>query len=255
MIVEYRWALTDLKVVEGAQIDPFYQIVLQKFTTKLAEIGFGVVESRVPDDAPIELLAYQPTRLFRAGLNQWPIFQIGPGIFVANIVPPYNGWSSFTPHIEQGLSKLYECYPEEFMVPQKATLRYLNAFQSSHGMVSQSSYIRNTLKLACELPEQIVSAAEGGLNEILETGHVRFSLASPANALGRIIWGAGRHNNEEAVTLELRVEISVSRERTPSYVISVLNDAHSAISAWFEALVSDDLRGHFGDRQEVMDVD
>jgi uncharacterized protein (TIGR04255 family) len=243
--------LTNLKIVEGVQIDPFYPMLLQKFTAAMAETGFGIVESRVPDDAPIELLAYQATRMFRQAANQWPVFQIGPGVFTANVVPPYGGWSSFVPHIEKGLSKLYSSYPDEFMLPQRATLRYLNAFKSSHGMSSPPTFIRNCLKLVCPLPDQIVSAAEGGKDAILQTGNIRIPLAIIPNATGRILWGAGRHNNEEAVTLELRVEMSATGEKSPSYVLSQLNKAHSTISVWFEALISDQLRSHFGDRREV----
>jgi hypothetical protein len=101
------------------------------------------------------------------------------------------------------------------------------------------------------LPDQIVSASDGGKDAILQTGNIRIPLAIVPNATGRIIWGAGRHNNEEAVTLELRVEMPATGEKSPSYVLSLLNKAHSAISSWFEALISDQLRSHFGDRREA----
>jgi uncharacterized protein (TIGR04255 family) len=250
VIVEYRWSLTSLKIVEGVQIDPFYQSTAQKITDAMASIGFAVVENRIPEDAPIELLAYQPIRLFRQRPDTWPIYQIGPGIFVANAIPPYGGWSSFVPHIEKGLRQLYASYPEEFLAPQRVVLRYLNAFQSSHGMVTPASFIRNSLKLASPLPDAIVSTAEGGLDNVLQTGNIRMSLMAPPGGIGRIIWGSGRFKNEEAVNLELRAIIPTT-EKKPEVVIALLNDAHTSISSWFEMMIPNEVRSHFGERKKV----
>ena len=251
VIVEYRWALTTLRIVEGVQIDPFYQAVLQKFTTAIAKSGFGVVESRVPDDAPIELFAHQPTRIFRMKPNMWPIFQIGPGIFTANAIPPYGGWSSFIPHVKKGLDQFLKIYPEEFLSPDRIRLRYINGFVASHGMTSQAAFIRDALKLVCPLPETIVSSAEDGLDSITQTGRARIGLATQAGAQGEIVWNTGRVKSEEAVILELRISTPASTMKSSADLCSSLNKSHELISKWFEALISDDVRKHFGDRSEV----
>jgi len=251
VIVEYRWTLTSLKVVEGVRIDPFYPVVLQNFTGEIAKAGFGVVESRVPDDAPIELFAHQPTRMFRLKPNAWPIFQIGPGIFTANATPPYGGWSSFLPHVRSGLDHLFKIYPSEFLNPESISLRYVNGFVASHGMSSQAAFIRNGLRLVAPLPESIVRTAEGGGDNIIQTGRARINLTYLPGARGEIVWNTGRVKAEQAVILELRMQTPASTMKSSEDVCSTLNKSHELISNWFEALISEDVRKHFGNRKEV----
>lgn len=250
VIVEYRWALTTLKVVQGVRIDPFYQVLLQKFTSDVAKIGFEVVESRIPDNAPIELFSYQPTRLFRAKPNAWPIFQIGPGIFTANATPPYGGWSSFMPHIKAGLDILFKIYPEDFLSPQRISLRYINGFVASHGMLSQAAFIRDTLKLAGALPAAIRDCAEGGIRDILQTGRIRVPLSTQPQSTGEVIWNAGRVKGEDAVILEFKA-ITSAASKSSDKVLAELNASHDIISRWFEGLVDENVRRHFGPSREV----
>ena len=74
--------------------------------------GFSFVEELVPPDFPKELAPRQPHFRYRRADETWPLFQLGPGLFTANFVPPYKGWfQEVKPCLMQGVETLLKTYP------------------------------------------------------------------------------------------------------------------------------------------------
>lgn len=251
VIVEIQWSLTDIRVLPGAKIDPFFKVFLPAITNAFDAIGFSIVENKIPEDVPLELVSYQATRLFRSQPGAWPIYQVGPGVMTANVVPPYGGWSSFRPHVETGLEKLFASYPTEFLKLERIMLRYINGFAGSHGMKSPSRFVRDVLKMAAPLPSELAATAKGGIQGILQTGALTFPIAGDEEGKGEILTNVGKLRDEDAVIMELRAIFPVSNKRSPSEAIEVLNRAHSFISLWFESLLDSELRAHLGEKTVI----
>src|SRR5579863_2360328 len=116
IVAEVRWDITGLPGVPaqfaGGPIpvpdSSALEIHFMNFASKAAAKGFGLVERVVPTGFP--LLAHQVTLRYRnvAEVEGVPLFQLGPGVFTANLSPPYKSWEAFRPFIDLGLGLLLE---------------------------------------------------------------------------------------------------------------------------------------------------
>ena len=135
VIAELHWELKPIQIAPGAKVDPFYDLFREKFFAAAKAKGFAFQETIIPKEVPAELLPNKPRERLRASEGAWPLYQIGPGIFTVNVVPPYSGWLDFRKTLAEGLKLLIESYPsaEQYMKVTHLELRYIDAFTSRHG--------------------------------------------------------------------------------------------------------------------------
>jgi uncharacterized protein (TIGR04255 family) len=88
VICEIRWRLQPLVSAPGTAIDPHFSSFSDDFTNMCKTSSFSLVERINPENVPVEFLAGHPIYRFRKQQNQWPLFQIGPGLLTVNDVPP-----------------------------------------------------------------------------------------------------------------------------------------------------------------------
>jgi len=107
-----------------------YEIQFMNFAGKAGAKGFGLVERVIPPGFP--LMARQVAYRYRkaTGAEGAPLFQLGPGVFTVNLVPPYKSWRGFLPHIELGLEMLLESMTENNRIDAftEVRLRYIDVF-------------------------------------------------------------------------------------------------------------------------------
>jgi uncharacterized protein (TIGR04255 family) len=58
-------------------------------------------ESIAPPEIPIEILINQPMHRFRVAPNDYPLFQVGPGIITLNTIDDKYFWETFSTEIEE----------------------------------------------------------------------------------------------------------------------------------------------------------
>src|SRR5690242_9194487 len=138
IVAEFRWDIGGVQAVPeqfaGAPLPvadgTAHEIHFMTFGSKAAARGFGLFERVIPTGFP--LLAGQPTFRYRntTAVEGAPVFQLGPGVFTVNLVPPYQSWASFVPYIDLGLGLLFDSRsPEQQQVPfSEVRLRYFDAF-------------------------------------------------------------------------------------------------------------------------------
>jgi uncharacterized protein (TIGR04255 family) len=131
----------------------------QTFSIEMAKAGFGMSERLVPPGfhpAPGSVaIRFKETPSEQARSN---LFQVGPGVFTANALPPYSSWLTFGPVVEQGVEILLKSRsPSEKDLPFLGqTLRYINSFNESLiGAMTAYEFARNVLGLGLQLPESI----------------------------------------------------------------------------------------------------
>jgi uncharacterized protein (TIGR04255 family) len=126
------------------------------FASKAGVRGYGQVERLVPPGFP--LLAYQAAVRYRSSAANAPIFQLGPGVFTANIAPPYKSWNSFLPHLEIGIELLLESRAdlERGQPFSEVRLTYFDAFGERliRGK-SVTDFLAQDLGIRIELPKAI----------------------------------------------------------------------------------------------------
>jgi uncharacterized protein (TIGR04255 family) len=203
---------------------------------------------------PLELLPHKPNLRFRTAPNRWPLFQVGPGIFTTNITPPYKGWPEFRKALAEGLSALYTAYPvaAKTLKVSRTHLRYINAFNSKFGFENHGTFAAKHLSVSPVMSQAGISQFIKE-NTIPETdAETKFKCKSPAGANGVIRISAGKHYEAAASIMELVCNRVIEPHFTdPEKLLSWFDEAHLAIRGWFEAVISDELRGKLGPKIQV----
>lgn len=167
IVAEVRWDISGLPgfpaqfaqapipVPDGSA----HEIHFMNFASKAGAKGFGLIERVVPSGFP--LLAYQVAFRYRntTGGEGAPLFQLGPGIFTANISPPYKSWENFLPFIDLGLGLLLESRPDQNKDKSfnSVRLRYIDAFgENLRQGKSIADFLLQTLGVSIQLPPSIM---------------------------------------------------------------------------------------------------
>jgi len=200
------------------------------FASKAGARGYGLAERLVPQGFP--LLAHQAGVRYRSNTAGAPIFQLGPGVFTANITPPYNSWSSFLPHLEIGVELLLEsrAVSEKDRPFSELRLTYFDAFgeKLTRGK-AVTDFLAEDLGIRIELPKVITGLCTD------PTGvKPSFSVAVPIRA-GTIElkisegWVRGVPNLVMVTTVICKGPVQAIKET----VLQAFNDAHAIIHESF----------------------
>jgi len=253
VICEVHWQIQDISIIPGGGVDPQFAVFSEQFAQAAGKNGFRLREDLAPAEVPIEFLARKPTQRYRSGPNTWPLYQIGPGIFTANIVPPYQGWNSFRKALHAGFDMAYASYPiaDKLFQIRHVVLRYLNGFTARHGLESLSAFLRTGFNIRADAPDSFKKQFVEGARDITYLLETRFGTASPLGGLCAIKIAPGKVKNDNAVILELRIstkrEVPNSIEQTKKW----FDTAHDAASAIFLATITDNLRKTFGAERKI----
>lgn len=132
-VFELRWAL------QGAagtpvqlQHDPGFLQTQEAFTKRAAKLGFPATRDMA---SPQDLVGGYgiSRRYYLAPDKEFPILQIGPGIFATNQSSEYD-WPSFKKQVISGVTAVLGSYPslQSFpLTPTHLELRYVDAFDES----------------------------------------------------------------------------------------------------------------------------
>jgi uncharacterized protein (TIGR04255 family) len=255
VIAEIHWRLVPIQIGPGTAIDPHREAFAEAFTEACAQYGFTVDETVVPDNVPRELLGHQVVRRFRREANGWPLFQIGPGVVTANIVPPYDGWSEFLPVIRLAVQMLFRSYPlpERYLKIEALELRYIDAFTEKHGVTDRATFIRDDLGMAPPLPEAVLALASETEEPVQQTASALLQLRNPANSTASLSVENGTASDRPAViaTFRARTRGDHLRGVGQDFIETWFNDAHGVVKEWFESVVSGRVKEKMGPAREL----
>ena len=255
VISEVRWETTPIAALPGASIDPHFLIFNKNFSARLKKAGFEYVKRIIPEEIPIELTSENPIFRYRKAKNAWPLYQTGPGLFTANIVPPYKGWKEFKKFLDQGLTHLYSSYPlpQEYLRIKRLELRYMDGFQAQHGSIKRyPEFLEDHLGIKLRLPK-LPDKQELAASLI---GEIRIPLPKIDNSYGIITVKPGvitkNEKKNEAIIMELIIRKNdFSTHFQKRNVVSWFNKAHSLLHSWFDKVCSDELKETFGEKREI----
>ena len=112
VVLELRWKITnksDLTKIQYLYGD-IYNVLKNKYPCR---------ESIAPPEIPMEILINQPVHRFRVAQNDYPLFQVGPGIITLNTIDDKYYWEIFSDDIEELLRSFLLVYP--FQTNEKLT--------------------------------------------------------------------------------------------------------------------------------------
>ena len=128
VIFEVRWRLQPGKE-DGQLQDPGFELASGRLSTIL-EKEFPLHRRIVPTEFPDLLFFYRPVHQYWKAENNWPVIQLGPGIFTINCTDQVYDWDTiFRPLIADGISWLMQAYKEPIQLAF-ASLRYIDAIKT-----------------------------------------------------------------------------------------------------------------------------
>jgi uncharacterized protein (TIGR04255 family) len=127
------------------------------FASQVNKLGFPRAERLIPSGVP--LIPFQPVWRFRKSDEKGTVlYQIGPGLFSANAVPPYRSWRDFSPSVKSGVEALLQTRAEAEKSSSffSAVLRYINGFDSELTQGREvGSFMADVLKIEIKVPNAI----------------------------------------------------------------------------------------------------
>ncbi len=256
VISEVRWETTPVAAIPGASIDPHFPVFNKKFSDRVKKNGFEFVKRVVPQEIPIEYTGGSPIFRYRKTKNSWPLYQTGPGLFTANIVPPYNGWKEFKKYLDEGVTHLYSSYPlpQEYLRIKRLELRYMDGFLPTHGPIKRyPEFLEDYLGIQLRMPNfPIKEAAAASF-----IGEIHIPLPNLDKSLGIITIKPGQVTKNEKRSDAIIMELIIRKNEFPpqfqkKHVTSWFNKAHAVLHDWFnKKICSKELKGTFGERRET----
>lgn len=241
LIAELRWATPAQSVAPHApkivQSTSDVEQFFMKFGGIVHQLGYSEPTRIVPPQFP--MLEGQPVLRFnmnREGETK-SLFQLGPGLFSANAVPPYRHWSDFAPVVKSGIEALFQARPaaDAFNPIIAINLRYLDAFGPLHMQGKDpTAFIIDTLGINVSLPEALTQHLQAGKpwNSFLQ-----FQIPIEEGVTMGLAIGQGIANDKPAMLMDTSVSATGTFEPNSEEIMGRLNRAHLLISKSFKSLM------------------
>lgn len=114
-ILEIRWQLQQpIRVPAPAQmmlpaVDPHYRLLLGRVFDRFQR-EYPFHEQLPTATLPDEILAHVVQHRFRSAKDDWPLVQVGPGVFTVNDTHRYT-WTDFQKRTKEAVIRLYDAHP------------------------------------------------------------------------------------------------------------------------------------------------
>jgi len=241
-ILEVKWVLQGTK--PGPQIDPHYKLFLGRLFDRLLT-DYPEHEQLPTANMPDELAGHVVQHRFRKALNEWPLVQIGPGIFTVNSTADYT-WKDFRPRALSAIEKLFEAYPKlGDLKISNIILRYIDAVEFDYNSENAFEFLREKLKIDISLPDNLFEDTSVKKRPKSLTWHSSFECQNPKGRMN-IRVANGQRNNRPAIVWETIVEtVGSDLPKMPSDFEEWLDSAHSVTDDWFFKLIEGELERRF----------
>ncbi|MGH7102884.1 MAG: TIGR04255 family protein [Acetobacteraceae bacterium] len=244
LVAELRWS-TGMSTVGPSGPGPIFMLAAAQYEdfftrigAKVALLGYERIERLVPPgflSAPFQVVYRFRKKAPEEGTS---IYQVGGGVFTANITPPYRSWAQFRPIVEQGVACLLETRnASEREAPfTSAGLRYINAFgpRYTEGR-SAGSFVQDVLGLRVSLPEALRS-------ELADDAEMKLllQLSTPLKSRQQLnlVAAEGIVAGSGAVILDLHAVSETSIAPEKQQLMASFDLAHQAIHRVFVGLTT-----------------
>ena len=212
----------------------YQEETFSRFSNHAAAKGFLISERLVPVGFSLPFsVVYRFRKLPSTGENY--LYQIGPGVFSANALPPYRNWETFRPIVQEGVQALLESrHTTENVSFLSVKLLYINLFSEEFTEGKRSfRFLNDILGVKLELPntlkEQIsdIDGVQAGVHLAMP---LRNGLAMNLNLQDGIAIG------KSGILMSTEV---LGVQPTPpdiSQIMQTLETAHTSIRATFLGL-------------------
>ena len=250
-ILEIRWHLVQppLNVQGPAQmmlpaVDPHYRLLLGRLFDRLQK-AYPVHEQLPAATLPDEMLPQIVQHRFRAAKDDWPLVQVGPGVFTVNDTHGYT-WTDFQKRAEDAVSQLYDAHPNvaEFRI-QSLVLRYVDAVEYNYRDENAFAFLRDKMKLGINLPDSLFQDTSVENRPQSFSWQAMFQCSNPRGKV-HIGFATGQKEDKPAILWETTVQsaeddLPIIPDGFPHW----FEAAHEITDDWFFKLIEGELERRF----------
>ena len=214
---------------------PYLEESFLRFSNQAAEKGFHISERVIPAGFPLLpfIVVYRFRKPPAAGGNF--LYQIGPGVFSANALPPYRDWDSFRPIVREGIQALLASRPPTENIPfSTVILRYIDLFSEEFTEGKRSfQFVNDVLGLKLELPG-ILNEQISDVNDV-QSG-IQLSMPLTNGLAMKLNLQDGAAAGKPGILMSTEV---LAVQPTPpeiSQIMQTLENAHASIRMTFLGL-------------------
>lgn len=234
VIFELRWKL-DFDPESQSQTDKDFQFAFANFSalsSKKLKHKIILKSSSVPDI----LFVNRPIYQFWVAENQYPVFQLGPGVFTVNETEKNYEWQNFRSLILEGIDWLNKSYSNklDFSVIE---LRYIDAIEVGEDNEKDLiKFIADNLQI--EISNKNIDAK---LSDIQL--HQRFKI-DDENYLSLLI-ANGIKNIKQSKAIILQTSFNKTSNISLENLVAWIDVAHDTCSSLFQKMISKNLYVQF----------
>ena len=238
-ILEVKWALAKTK--QGMRSDPHYKLLLGRLFDRVTN-EYPEHEQLPTASVPDEIVGQLVQHRFRVAKSEWPLVQVGPGVFTVNDTAHYD-WQDFGPRCVRAVESLFEAHPKkEELKIQSLMLRYIDADEFSHSSLNCFEFLKEKMNVSLDLPEGLFG---DGIERRPVSLNLRTSFESTAPS-GRVSvrFATGQREGHEAIIWETMVQSAGTSHvpDMPGGFQAWLEAAHRITHRWFMTLIDGELK-------------
>lgn len=230
VVLELRWKIinkTDLSKVQYLYGD-VYNELKRKYPFR---------ESITPPEIPMDILINQPVHRFRTAQNDYPLFQIGPGIITLNTVDSKYFWETFSKDSEELVSSFLEVYPFQSGEKLKPSVLFLDFFPFNFEETDVYKYVNE--KFNIQFGQSFVENVKNPKDI-----HLGFYYEVPLGDLS-ILFSKGKNNQQQdGIALQTRIN-GTPLNPDIKEIISWIDQSHEICSDLFKKLTEGELYESF----------
>lgn len=134
IVLELRWKITNKS--DLLKIQYLYGDIYSELKNK-----YPHRESNVPTEIPIDILINQPIHRFRTAPNDYPLFQVGPGILTLNTIDKKYFWDTFSKDSEELVVSFLKVFPIDIHEKLTPSILFLDFFPFDFDKHDVNKYI------------------------------------------------------------------------------------------------------------------
>jgi uncharacterized protein (TIGR04255 family) len=241
-IFEIKWQLEETG--GGLKQDPHYSLLIGRIYDRLDEDY--PFHQRLPSASmPSEMVAGIVQHRFRRGEEQWPLIQIGPGVFTVNDTKGYT-WVDFEKRIIQGVSTLCEVYPDaQNLTIDSLMLRYINGLEFDFDKEDILQFLAEQMKVDVSFHPSLFDHTDVERRPLGLDCNFTFTCEKP-RAVINLRFAKGQRRNANALIWQTNlVTRSDDVPNLPTELEDWLENAHDVIEDWFFKTIEGDLLKRF----------
>jgi len=244
-ILETRWQLVGSSDQPlGPATDPHYRLLLARLFDRFRE-DYPVHEQLPTATLPDDMLGHVVQHRFRSAKDDWPLVQVGPGVFTLNETHRYT-WTDFQRRTKDAVVRLYDAHPSvaEFHI-QSLVLRYIDAVEYDYEKDNAFAFLTEKMNVGISLPESLFQDTGVENRPRSFSWQATFQCSKPPGRV-HVSFATGQKEGKPAILWETMVQSAGDDlPDMPDGFSAWIDAAHEITDDWFFKLIAGELERRF----------